>query len=146
VYNLSAQGKRDMKTTCITIFLFLLSLSAIAREPINKDHLIYSVSEEIPMGYENEVTKRNFYLNIGSNQGVSAGTVLDVFRVISRINPYENLTRVKYKVKIGQIKVLHSDDEAAIGIMTELKDETNTQLIHLKGFMIGDHVAVNTNS
>ncbi len=130
-----------MKTTCITIFLFLLSLSAFAR-----DHLIYSVAEEIPMGYENEVTKKNFYLNIGTNQGVSEGTVLDVFRVISRSNPYENLKRVNYKVKIGEIKVLHSDDEAAIGIMTELKDEQETPLIHLKGFMIGDHVSVNTNS
>jgi hypothetical protein len=130
-----------MKTTCITIFLFLLSLNAFAR-----DHLIYSVAEEIPMGYENEVTKKNFYLNIGTNQGVSEGTVLDVYRVVSRSNPYENLKRVNYKIKIGEIKVLHSDDEAAIGIMTQLKDEQDTPLIHLKGFMIGDHVSVNTNS
>lgn len=130
-----------MKTTCITIFIFLLSLNAFSR-----DHLIYSVAEEIPMGYENEVTKKNFYLNIGSNQGVNEGTILNVFRVISKSNPYENLKRVNYKIKIGEIKVLHSDDEAAIGIMTEIKDDQDTPLLQLKGFMIGDHVSVNTNS
>ena len=128
-----------MKKTCITFLFLLFSLSSFAR-----DHLIYSVSEEIPMGYENEVTKKNFYLNIGSNQGVEKGTVLDVFRVISKSNPYENLKRVNYKVKIGEIKVLHSDDEAAIGILTKLNDGNETPLIHLKGFMIGDHVSVNT--
>ena len=128
-----------MKKTCITFLFLLFSLNSIAR-----DHLIYSVSEEIPMGYENEITKKNFYLNIGSNQGVEEGTVLDVFRVISKSNPYENLKRINYKIKIGEIKVLHSDDEAAIGILTSLNDSNETPLIHLKGFMIGDHVSVNT--
>ena len=118
-----------MKKTCITFLFLLFSLNSIAR-----DHLIYSVSEEIPMGYENEITKKNFYLNIGSNQGVKQGTILDVYRVISKSNPYENLKRVNYKVKIGEIKVLHSDDEAAIGVLTSLNDSNETPLIHLKGF------------
>jgi hypothetical protein len=109
-----------------------------------RDHLIYSVSQEIPMGYENEVIKKNFYLNIGANQGVNQGATLDVYRVISKSNPYENLKRVNYKIKIGELKVLHSDDEASIGVLTNLKDDNETPLIHLKGFMIGDHVSVNT--
>ena len=128
-----------MKKTCITFLLLLFSLNLMA-----KDHLIYSVSQEIPMGYKDEVIKKNFYLNIGANQGVAKGTTLDVYRVISKSNPYENLKRVNYKVKIGELKVLHSDDEASIGILSNLKDDEETPLIHLKGFMIGDHVSVNT--
>jgi hypothetical protein len=128
-----------MKKTCITFLLFLFSFNLIAR-----DHLIYSVSQEIPMGYEDEIIKKNFYLNIGANQGVNRGATLDVYRVISKSNPYENLKRVNYKVKIGELKVLHSDDEASIGILSTLKDDEETPLVHLKGFMIGDHVSVNT--
>jgi hypothetical protein len=128
-----------MKKTCITFLLLLFSINLMAR-----DHLIYSVSQEIPMGYENETIKKNFYLNIGANQGVNQGATLDVYRVISKSNPYENLKRVNYKVKIGELKVLHSDDEASIGILSNLKDDNETPLIHLKGFMIGDHVSVNT--
>ena len=115
-----------------------MSLPAIAR-----NHLIYSVAEELPMGFDNEVTKKNYYMNIGMQQGVSVGTTLDVFRVISKSNPYDNLKRINYKVKIGEMKVLHSDDEAAIGIMTNLKDDADTPLFDLKGFLIGDYVSVN---
>jgi hypothetical protein len=95
------------------------------------------------MGFDNEVTKKNYYMNIGSQQGVSEGTTLDVFRVISKSNPYDNLKRINYKVKIGEIKVLHSEDESAIGILEVLKNDTNTPLFDLKGFMIGDYVSVN---
>ena len=129
-----------MKKSCILIFIFLLSFNILAR-----DHLIYSISQEIPMGYDQEAIKKNFYLNIGSNQGVNNGTKLDVFRIISRSNPYENLKRVNYKVKIGELKVVHTDDEAAIAIMTQINLSNDSLLLELEGFMIGDHISVNTN-
>jgi len=129
-----------MKKSCILIFIFLLSFNILAR-----DHLIYSISQEIPMGYDQEAIKKNFYLNIGSNQGVNNGTKLDVFRIISRSNPYENLKRVNYKVKIGELKVVHTDDEAAIAIMTQINLSNDSPLLELEGFMIGDHISVNTN-
>jgi hypothetical protein len=133
--------KRDMKATCkFLILTFLLSFSAYAR-----DHLIYSIDEEVPMGYENEKTKKNYYVNIGANQGVKSGTVLDVFRVISKSNPYNNLKRVNYKVKIGELEVLHSDDEAAIGSLKLIKLGVKDPLFEIRGFMIGDSVSVSIN-
>lgn len=133
--------KRDMKTTCkFLIFTFLFSIQAFAR-----DHLIYSVEEEVPMGYENEKTKKNYYVNIGANQGVKSGTKLDVFRVISKSNPYDNLKRVNYKVKIGELKIVHSDEEAAIGSITQVKFGVDDPLFEIKGFMIGDTVSVSIN-
>lgn len=130
--------KRDMKTTCkFLIFTFLFSFPAFAR-----DHLIYSVEEEVPMGYEDEKPKKNYYVNMGSNQGVKSGTTLDVFRVISKSNPYDNLKRINYKVKIGEIKVLHSDEEAAIGSLQKIKLGVDDPLFEIRGFMIGDSVNV----
>jgi hypothetical protein len=131
-----------MKFTCKVSFLFILLLS-ISTVSFARDHLIYSVAEEIPMGFDNEVTKKNYYMNIGSQQGVSEGTTLDVFRVISKSNPYDNLKRINYKVKVGEIKVVHTDEEAAIGILQVLKNDTETPLFDLNGFMIGDYVSVN---
>ena len=131
-----------MKFTCKVSFLFILLLS-ISTVSFARDHLIYSVAEEIPMGFDNEVTKKNYYMNIGSQQGVSEGTTLDVFRVISKSNPYDNLKRINYKVKVGEIKVVHTEEEAAIGILQVLKNDTETPLFDLNGFMIGDYVSVN---
>jgi hypothetical protein len=131
-----------MKFTCKVSFLFILLLS-ISTVSFARDHLIYSVAEEIPMGFDNEVSKKNYYMNIGSEQGVSEGTTLDVFRVISKSNPYDNLKRINYKIKIGEIKVVHTGDEAAIGILQVLKNDKETPLFDLNGFMIGDYVSVN---
>lgn len=127
-----------MKKTCI--FLTLLSFICSAR-----DHVIYSIAQDIPMGYENEVIKKNYYMNIGENQGVKEGTTLDVFRIISNVNPYNDRKRVNHKVKVGEIHILHSDEEASIGKLKNFKDSKNSPLFEIKDFMIGDHVTVNVN-
>jgi hypothetical protein len=135
---LITQGKRDMKTACKFILFLILSTSiSIARE-----HVIYSVEEEVPMGEENEIQKKNYYINMGNNQGLKNGTILEVFRIISKANPYDNLKRINYKVKIGELKVLHSDDEAAIGSSQSVRLSINDPLFEVRNFMIGDHVSV----
>lgn len=131
-----------MKFTCkLLIVSFLFTMPSFARE-----HLIYSIDEQIPMGYENEKPKKNFYVNIGSNQGVKTGTILDVFRVISKSNPYDNLKRINYKVKIGELEVLHSDDQAAIGSLKEIKLGNKDPLFEISSFMIGDYVSVSVEN
>jgi hypothetical protein len=101
------------------------------------------VAEDIPMGFENETTKRNFYVNIGSNQGIQNGTTLNVYRIISKLNPYDNQKRINYKVEIGQLEVLHSEDESSIGMIKKMNSDLKTPLFEINSFMIGDHVSVN---
>jgi hypothetical protein len=101
------------------------------------------VAEDIPMGYENEITKRNFYVNMGANQGIQNGTTLNVYRIISKLNPYDNQKRINYKVEIGQLEVLHSEDESSIGMIKKMNDDLKTPLFEINSFMIGDHVSVN---
>lgn len=133
-----------MKFSCVKTLLILLLLS-LSLTSYARDHLIYSVAEEIPMGFDNEVTKRNFYVNIGQNQGIKKGTTLNVYRIISKMNPYDNKKRINYKVEIGQLKVLHTEDESAITILEKKNDDLQTPLFEINSFMIGDHVSVNVN-
>lgn len=133
-----------MKTSCKIVF-FALLWASLSAKGFSRDHQIYSVSEEVPMGYENEILKKNYYVNIGENQGVRKGTVLDVFRVISKLNPYENQKRINHRVKIGELQVLHADDEAAIGAFKEINDGREDPLFEIENFMIGDHVSVSVN-
>lgn len=94
------------------------------------------------MGYENEIQRRNYYINVGTNHGVTKGVVLDVFRVISKSNPYDNKRRVNYRVPIGQIEVLHAENNSAIGIIKEKYDSVKDPIFEINNFMVGDHVAV----
>lgn len=96
------------------------------------------------MGVDDQKIKKNFYVNIGSNQGVRQGTLLDVFRIISVLDPYDNRKRINYKVKIGELKVLHANDEAAITVAHKIPND-DMPVLDLDSFIVGDHVSVTTN-
>ncbi len=94
------------------------------------------------MGYENEILKKNFYVTMGETQGIEKGTILDVYRNVSRLDPYTSKRMYNHKVKIGEIEVVHTEDQTAI---TKLKsyslNESGIQF-EIRKFMIGDKVEV----
>jgi hypothetical protein len=108
----------------------------------SRDYIIYSVAQELPMGVENEKLKKNYYINMGNNQGLEQGTVLDVFRVISRLDPYETKKRYNYKVKIGEIEVVHSEDESSIASLKMINNKADTPMFDIPALMVGDRVDV----
>lgn len=130
-----------MKLSCKT-FLLTLVLSSLCLSAQARDHQIFTVAEDLPMGFPNEVLRRNYYVDIGSDQGVSAGATLDVFRTISKSNPYNNQRRVNYRVKIGELEVLHSEETSSIGILKTFEGGKKSPLFEISGFMIGDMVTV----
>jgi hypothetical protein len=121
----------------LTLLILLFSHTISARS-----YVIFSMAQDLPMGLENEVVRKNYYINMGTGQGVKKDTILDVFRIVSIQNPYDNKKRVNYKVKIGELKVLHSSDEASIAALHAYEKE-DTPIFELGQFMIGDHVAIN---
>ena len=108
--------------------LFMVALVFTASMAIAKDYVIYSIAQDIPMGFKEEKLKKNFYVNMGKSQGLKDGSVLDVYRVISVLDPYENKKRFNHRVKIGEIKVIHSEETSAIGRLSKLEDNENTQI------------------
>ncbi len=127
-----------MKLTLL-LFSLLISQAVSARS-----YVIFSMAQDLPMGMDNEVVRKNYYINMGSGQGIKKDSIVDVFRIVSVQNPYDNKKRVNYKVKIGELKVLHSSDEAAIAMVNGYEKE-ETPIFELNQFMIGDHVSINVD-
>jgi hypothetical protein len=105
---------------------------------IAKDYIIYSISQDIPMGYEKEVLRKNFYIDMGKNQGVTKGSILDIFRVISVLDPYESKKRFNHRIKIGEVKVLHSEESSSIGVLNKIETSEETPVFEIGKLMIGD--------
>jgi hypothetical protein len=124
----------------LTLLLMLLTSSPL----LARSYVIFSMTQDLAMGVDNEVIRKNYYVNVGTGAGVRKDTSLDVFRIISVQNPYDSKSRVNYKVKIGKLKVLHSAEDAAIAVMESYEKE-GTPIFELPQFMIGDHVAVNVD-
>jgi hypothetical protein len=125
-------------------FCTLLITMLFCHPLMARSYVIFSMTQDLTMGVENEVIRKNYYINMGTGQGVKKDSVVDVFRIISVQNPYDNKKRVNYKVKIGELKVLHSSEDAAIATVQEFKAE-DAPIFEIQKFMIGDHVAINVD-
>jgi hypothetical protein len=125
-------------------FALILLTLLISNTVWSRSFVIFSMTQDLPMGLENEVLRKNYYVNIGSNQGIKKDSILDVFRIVSIQNAYDNKKRVNYKVKIGELKVINSSEEAAITMISEYEKE-DTPIFELNQFMVGDHVSINVD-
>ena len=123
----------------ISILCLLLITPALAN-----NYVIYSVSQNIPMGYENEIIKKNYFVNMGLNQGVKTGTILAVFRRIVKQDPYETKTRYSHKVKLGEVEVLHAENNTAITTVRNIESGSKMPMVEIEAPMIGDSVEVVT--
>lgn len=122
--------------------LFMVTLAFTASMAIAKDYVIYSIAQDIPMGVEKEVLRKNYYIDMGKNQGVTKGSVLDVYRIISVLDPYESKKRFNHKIKIGEVKILHAEEASSIGILNKIESEEETPVLEIAKLMIGDVVSV----
>lgn len=125
-------------------FLLLLTTLLMSQNLWARSYVIFSLAQDLSMGTENEVIRKNYYVNMGKGAGVKKDAILDVFRIISIQNPYDNKKRVNYKVKIGELKVIHSSDDASIAMVNEYEKE-DVPVFEIPQFMIGDHVAINVD-
>lgn len=126
--------------------IFILLFTLLVSQPIfARSYVIFNMAQDLPMGFENEVIRKNYYINLGAGQGVKKDSIVDVFRIISMQNPYDSKKRVNYKVKIGELKVLHTSDEASIAVVNKLEKQEETPIFELSQFMIGDHVSINVD-
>lgn len=128
--------RKNLQLLLATVLLLMATIS------FAKDYIIYSIAQEIPMGIPNEDIKKNYYLNMGDLHGIKEGSTVDVFRKISRLDPYQSKKRFSYTVKIGELDIIHSEENTSIASLNRLISEKSKLLFEINGFMIGDTVKV----
>lgn len=107
-----------------------------------KDFIIISIAQDFPMTNNQTELTKNFYLNVGSDQGIIEGTKLDVFRKRLLHDPYKTKKNYEYNIKVGQIQVVHSEENSAIAEMLQKNTKLNKVQLDVEDFMIGDKVEI----
>ncbi len=79
---------------------------------------------------------------MGANQGLESGSVLSIYRQLSQLDPYATKKRYNYKIKIGELKVIHAEEDASIGTLHSFNSSEETPLIDVEAPMIGDLISV----
>ena len=131
-----------MKRTTFLQNVLIILLMLYSASSISNDFIVYSISQEVPMGDPNEKIKKNYYFNIGGDQGLQKGNFLEVFRIVSQVDPYDTKKRYYYRIKIGEVKVIHIEDRSSIGVLAFLEESSDTPVLDIPTIMIGDRVNV----
>jgi hypothetical protein len=129
-----------MKLLFCFISIFYLNLSAA------ENYTVYALNQDLPMGEKDEVINKNFFLTIGREQGVYPGATLDVFRTLFVLNGSNSMERINHRVKIGEMRVIHSENRASVAVMENLLKGEPGLVLQFKGFRIGDEVSPKISS
>ncbi|MBS1963006.1 MAG: hypothetical protein JST04_12375 [Bdellovibrionales bacterium] len=104
--------------------------------------IIYSVFKGIDLGNPNDAVQKDYFVNLGTNQGVRVGTVLEV----ARKSPSYDLTTEKlYKDLIfpfAQIKIIHAEKDASIARLEKLYSPDKTPVLVPRAVIVGDLVKI----
>ena len=104
------------------------------------DFVVYSVYRGLDMGNPSESPKKDYFVNMGSTQGLRLGAELDVLR---RVPTYDLLNEKLYKdvtFPIARIKVIHVENGAAICRLSQTLPPDQTPSVSNRAIMIGDIV------
>jgi hypothetical protein len=105
------------------------------------DFIVYSVYKPVDLGGNNEAPQRDYFVNMGSAQGVRVGSSLEVLR---RSSTYDLTSQKLYRdviFPIARLKVIHVEDNAAIARMDKMLPSEKTPSISPRAVLVGDLVA-----
>lgn len=97
--------------TFLITFVYAISISKIAWAG---EYQIFGIKKDFPMTNDGSDSRRDYYVSIGTKQGIKAGTFLDVIRPIQTFNSLENKPGPEIKSIIAKLKVLSADYENCI--------------------------------
>jgi hypothetical protein len=115
-------------------------LIAAPKGSLAADFVVYSVYKGLDLGNPGETPQKDYYVNMGTAQGLRVGARLDVLR---RVSTYDLLSEKLYKdvtFPIAKIRVIHVEDNAAVCRLDKMISADKTPAVAARAVMIGDLV------
>lgn len=128
-----------MKALFSAAIFLVYSLAAPAAHA--SDYKVFGIRTEFPM-QDGQKLFRDVYVNMGTNQGIKNGSMLDVFRVTTTVDELNQKTGRNISFKIGRLKVIHAEADLAVARVTEMLSPDTTPIGSYTNVMVGDEVEV----
>lgn len=106
------------------------------------DHFVYSIYNAIDLGNPGESIKKDYYISMGSDNGVKKGTLIEVNR---KNATFDLLAEKLYRdilFPIAHLKVIHVEKHAAVARLQKLLDSNETPTTTPFAVMVGDTVRI----
>lgn len=123
-----------LATLAASLTLFLPTVPRAA------EAIVYSVYKGIDLGNPNDDTQKDYFINLGTNNGIQEGSIVEVSR---RAPSYDLTTEKLYKdlvFPIARLKVIHAEKDAAIARLERLYPADKTPVLNPRAVIVGDLV------
>ncbi len=122
----------------IFIFITALFLPLLAH---SGEYVVFSVKTDFPMN-DSQKMYRDVYVNMGTNQGIKAGSTLDAYRVMTTVDEINQKMGRNFSFKYAKLKVIQAENDMAVARVVEFLSPENTPTGTYTNVMVGDQVEV----
>jgi hypothetical protein len=107
---------------------------------LGADYSVYEVFRAVDLGESDRPPPKEIFVNMGSNQGVKKGSVLDVYRKVVSFDNLSEKVGGEHMIPVGRIKVIHTDEKTAIARVDRYVSLEQEPSLLPQTVMIGDLV------
>ena len=107
---------------------------------LGADYSVYEVFRAVDLGESDRPPPKEIFVNMGSNQGVKKGSVLDVYRKVVSFDNLSEKVGGEHMIPVGRIKVIHTDEKTAIARVDRFVSLEQEPSLLPQTVMIGDLV------
>jgi hypothetical protein len=124
----------------LSVFVFISAVphSASANE---NDFIVFDVRKTLPLN-DTDPVYRDYYVNIGTETGVHAGSILAVYRRLPVIDVYRNKAQGDLVIPVGHLKVIHSQKTMSVCRIASIASEKQIPVVSYETVMMGDRVEI----
>ncbi len=130
-----------------TLVGLFLGIQFINVSPAHADeYSVYQVFRGIDLGESDQPPPKDIFINMGADQGIKKGSILDVYR---KISSFDNLTQRlagDHMVPVGRVKIIHVDEKTAIARLDKYVSIDQEPGLLPQAVMIGDLVRPSSKS
>jgi hypothetical protein len=123
--------------------LFAKILMLMMAVPAWAELTIFDVRKNLPMSDTDKVF-RDFYINGGSEAGVSRGMIITVQRRMPLYDNYQNRSAGDLDLKVAKIKIIHAQKGLAVARLHSEFDRGTAPLLEDNFIMVGDRLDLAT--
>ncbi|OFZ82922.1 MAG: hypothetical protein A2583_16745 [Bdellovibrionales bacterium RIFOXYD1_FULL_53_11] len=126
----------------IMVSSLALALGSIvySAESRGADFMVYSVYRGVDLGITGEQPQKDYFVSIGSDNGVRVGAQLEVIRKVPSYDVTNQKLFRDLAFPIAKLKVIHVENNAAIARLDKMHPADSTPVISPRAVMVGDLV------
>ena len=125
----------------VQIILAIATVLLVFEDLQARDLNVFGTFKELSLG-DKDQSPRDFYINGGTADGLSAGALVDVFRRVPLHDPSTSRPVGDLQIPVARLKIIHSDRNVSVARVHRVFGSKEKPNVDVKGVLIGDRIQV----